>query len=58
MIVKKEGKWWVVHAHPQKAGSATDKPIGTIIKCFQTEKEANAMHNAILTSQAIKKEKS
>lgn len=29
----------------------TDKPIGSVIKCFLTEKQAMAMHQAIVISQ-------
>jgi len=51
-MVKKIGSnWCVVHGHPKKKGSKTDKPAGTIIKCFRTKKEAEAMHQAILISQ-------
>jgi len=53
-----EGKGYcVLHAHPQKPGSKTDKPEGSIIKCFKTKKEADEMHVAILISQGIIKPK-
>ena len=57
MIVKKKGGWAVVHAHPQKAGSKRDKPIGTVIKVHKTKKAAVSHHNAILISQALRKGK-
>jgi len=34
MVVKKGNAWCVVHGSPKKAGSKTDKPKGTVIKCF------------------------
>ena len=55
MIRKRGNKWCVLHGHPKKAGSKTDKPPGTIIKCFKTKAEAQAMHRAILMSQARKR---
>lgn len=51
MIEKRGDKWCVLHGHPQKEGSKTDKPIGSVIKCFPTEKQAIAMHQAIIISQ-------
>ncbi len=42
----------MVHGHPQKQGSLTDKPAGTVIKCFDSEEEAESMHKAIIISQA------
>jgi len=51
-VVKRGNKWCVVHAHPKKPGSTTDKEPGTVIKCFPTKKEAEEMHRAILISQA------
>lgn len=50
-IVRRGDKWCVVHAHPQKPGS-TDKPIGTVIKCFPTRAQAVKMHQAITISQS------
>lgn len=52
MLVKKGNKWCVVHGHSQKIGSKTDKPEGSVIKCFSTKAEAEAMHKAILISEA------
>lgn len=57
MTVEKRGeRWCVVHGHPQKKGSKTDKPKGSVIKCFpgtpQGKEKAMAMHRAILISQA------
>lgn len=53
MVVKKtingKTKWCVVHGHPPK--TKRDKPIGTIIKCFDTRAEAVKMHQAIIISQ-------
>ncbi|MEX2753977.1 MAG: hypothetical protein Q6365_001195 [Candidatus Sigynarchaeota archaeon] len=52
MTVEKRGnKWCVLHGHPQKAGSETDRPAGSVIKCFNTAKEAYAMHYAIVKSE-------
>jgi len=51
MIVKRGNKYCVVHAHSKKKGSKTDKPAGTVIKCFNTRKEAEAMHKAILANK-------
>ena len=51
MVVKRGNKWCVIHKHPRKKGSKTDKPVGTVIKCFDTKEEADAMHKAILISQ-------
>ena len=58
MVVKRGNKYCVVHGHPQKAGSKIDKPEGTVIKCFSTKEEAEAMHKAILVSQSKKKTQS
>lgn len=55
-VVKRGDSWCVIHGHPQKPGSKTDKPIGSVIKCFPTREQAEAMHKAIIISQ-IKKEK-
>lgn len=52
MVEKRGDKWCVLHAHALNTGSATDKPPGTIIKCFDTKEEANAMHQAIVLSEA------
>jgi DNA adenine methylase len=58
-VVKRGGKWCVVHGHPMKPGSKTDKPIGSIIKCFPGTSEgkarAIAMHRAIIISEAKRK---
>jgi len=51
MVVKRGEEWCVVHGHPQKPGSKTDKPEGSIIKCFPTKEQADAMHKAIIISQ-------
>ena len=55
MVKKIDGKWCVVHGHPRKPGSKTDKPVGTIIKCYPGtpagKEKATAMHTAILLSQ-------
>jgi hypothetical protein len=67
MIEKRGNRWCVVHGHPQKAGSERDKPKGAVIKCFpftpgdkeseaSARLKANAMHKAILASQAEQKE--
>lgn len=54
-VVRRGNKWCVVHAHPKKPGSATDKAPGTPIKCFtgpNAKQRAIKMHQAILISQA------
>lgn len=51
MVKKRGNKYCVLHGHPKKKGSKTDRPLGSVIKCFNTEKEARAMHTAILMSQ-------
>jgi len=51
-VVKRGNKWCVIHAHPQKTGSKTDKPLGSVIKCFPTKQQAVKMHTAIVISQA------
>jgi len=57
MIEKRGKKWCVVHGHAQKQGSKTDKPKGSVIKCFDTRAEALAMHRAIEASKARAKKK-
>lgn len=66
-MVKKIGNaYCVVHGHPKKKGSKTDKPIGTVIKCFnfnpkvkgseaRAKAKAMAMHRAIMAKQKKKK---
>jgi len=49
-VEKIGNEWCVVHGHPKKPGSKTDKPKGTVIKCFPTKKEAEAMHRAIMAN--------
>lgn len=59
MVEKRGAYYCVVHGHPRKPGSKTDKPKGTIIKCYSIEKfgdagakkRAMAQHAAILISQ-------
>lgn len=51
MVEKIGNSYCVVHGHAQKPGSKTDKPKGTVIKCFNTKAEAEAMHKAIIISQ-------
>jgi hypothetical protein len=50
-VVKRGDKWCVVHGHPQKPGSKTDKPPGSIIHCFPTREQAEAQHKAIIVSE-------
>lgn len=57
MVVKRGDKYCVIHSHPEKPGSKTDKPAGSIIKCFDTKEEAERMHMAILISQQKQKSK-
>ena len=65
--VKKVGNsWCVLHAHPKKAGSPTDKAPGTPIKCYsisefgndKAKQKATAMHYAIMKSQETQKKES
>lgn len=60
-IVREGNAYWcVLHGHPQKAGSETDKPIGSVIKCYSVKqfgeegakKKAESMHQAILISES------
>lgn len=59
MVVKRGNSWCVVHAHPKKEGSTTDKAPGTAIECYSiakygnegARKKANAMHYAIVMSE-------
>jgi len=51
MVRKRGNKWCVLHGHPKKKGSKTDKPMGSVIKCFSTKKEAMAMHRAIMAGK-------
>jgi len=54
-VEKRGDRWCVVHGHPMKPGSKTDKPIGSVIKCFPTKAEADRMHKAIIISQIKRK---
>ena len=45
------GRYCVVHGHPKKKGSKTDKPKGSIIKCFKDKDKARKMHTAIVLSE-------
>ena len=62
MIEKRGNRWCVVHGHPKKKGSKTDKPKGSIIKCYsftpgnkvsetRAHNKAKAHHAAIVISQ-------
>lgn len=62
MVRKRGDAWCVVHGHPRKPGSKTDKPIGSVIKCFpftpgnadseaMAKAKAERMHRAILANQ-------
>ena len=51
-VVKRGGKWCVVHGHAQKKGSKRDKPKGSVIKCFSSKAKAEAMHRAIAINQS------
>jgi hypothetical protein len=62
MMVEKRGdSWCVLHGHPKKEGSKTDKPAGTPIKCYSiakygedlARKKAFAMHYAIQKSEGL-----
>jgi len=59
MTIEKTGPdcYSVVHGHPKKEGSKTDKPKGAIIKEFcgpGAQQKAGAMHQAITESQKAK----
>jgi len=55
-VVEKRGnKWCVIHGHVKKSGSKTDKPKGTIIKCFNNKSQAIAMRRAIILSEVKQK---
>lgn len=65
MVVKRGNKWCVVHAHPQKPGSKTDKPPGTPIHCYEfipgnkrsearAKAKANKMHRAIVYAEHLR----
>jgi len=51
MVKKRGNQWCVLHGHPKKMGSKTDKPKGSTIKCFSNKSDALAMHTAIILSQ-------
>lgn len=59
MVKVFEDRACVLHGHPQKEGSKTDKPMGTTMKCYyfsvhgkaEAIKKAEAMHYAIQMSQ-------
>jgi hypothetical protein len=59
MIILTKTAAKVVHGHPQKPGSKTDKPEGSTIKSYSFEKygkaqaiqKAHAMHYAIMMSE-------
>lgn len=57
MIAKRDNCYCVLHGHPKKLGSKTDKPKGSVIKCFcgpnmkANLKKAQGMHYAIRKSQ-------
>lgn len=62
MTVEKRGGYWcVLHGHPKKPGSKTDKPFGTPIKCYSiaqygddvARRKAFAMHYAIQKSEGL-----
>lgn len=64
MGVEKRGQYWcTVHGHAKKPGSKTDKPKGSIIKCYSIAKYGDAgakrraldQHKAIAISQAKQK---
>ena len=63
MVVKKGNSYCVVHGHTQKKNSKTDKPAGSVIKCFSfnpntkgseasAKDKATKMHKAILISES------
>lgn len=52
MVEKRGDKYCVLHGHAMNLESTTDKPIGAVIKCFDTKEEAEAMHKAIIISEA------
>ncbi len=52
-IAKRGNKWCVLHAHPKKPGSKTDKPKGSVIACHDTKKKALAQHRAIMANESV-----
>lgn len=56
-VVKIGNEWCVVHGHPQKPGSKTDKPPGTIIACHKTKEAAERQHRAIIASEKEREKK-
>lgn len=63
MVTIESDRACVRHAHKPKVGSETDKPIGTVIKCYSFEKygkdnaikKAHALHYAIILSERAQK---
>ena len=59
MVTIESDRACVRHAHAQKAGSKTDKPVGTVIKCYlfstygrkKAIEKAHALHYAIVMSE-------
>lgn len=59
MVKLFKNKICILHGHPKKSGSKTDKPPGSVIKCYSFQeygkdnaiKKAYAMHSAIVNSQ-------
>ena len=47
MIEKRNGQFCTVHCEGEDAGK--------VIKCFETRKEAEAQHSAIMSSKSVKK---
>ena len=63
MIAKRGNQWCVLHGHTQKKNSKTDKPAGSVIKCYpfnpnvkgseaSAKDKATKMHRAILISES------
>ena len=51
-IQKRGDEWCVLHGHPKKKGSKTDKPKGAVIACHPSKKKAVAQHRAIVISKS------
>ena len=54
-VIKKDGKYCVIHGHKKKEGSKTDKPKGSVIKCHSSKEKARKQHIAILLSKLRRK---
>lgn len=51
MVRKRGDEYCVLHGHPKKPGSKTDKPKGAVIACHPTKAKAEAQHRAIMAQK-------